>query len=238
MLMPDFTTRSALPEKMDEEGVPIEDIHQALQELEKINRLLGGYKVIFNALKKIEWPAGVVTIMDLGSGGGDMLRAIADWAVKNNKPVKLVGVDRNPSITAFASESSKNYSNIQYLTLDVFDDGLQQHQAYIIMNSLFCHHFDDDKLVALFKRMKGLSSQYIIVNDLERHWFAYYAIQFISFLFSKTYLVKYDGPLSVARSLKRKEWKSILAKAHIESYSLKWKWAWRWQLIINKKENA
>ena len=81
--MQDYSSRSTLPEKMDEPGVSENEIHQALRELETINRLLGGYNVIINAFNQIKWPDRPVTIMDLGCGGGDMLRAISTWSNAN-----------------------------------------------------------------------------------------------------------------------------------------------------------
>jgi len=232
--MPDFSIRTLLPEKMDEPGVSEKDIHQALQELEIINRRLGGYHVIFDALDKLEWNEQPVTIMDLGCGGGDMLRAISKWAEKNKRKVQLIGVDRNPIMTDYASHHAKSYPDIQFKTLDVFDDALMAEKADITMNSLFCHHFSNTELITLIKRMNQLASRAVIINDLHRHWFAYYSIKVITFLFSKTYLVKYDGPLSVARSLNRKEWKAILESAGIKDYRLRWMWAWRWQIIFDK----
>jgi SAM-dependent methyltransferase len=232
--MPDFSTRTLLPEKMDQPGITVEETQQALRELELVNKLLGGYHVIIDALNKIEWKNEPVTIMDLGMGGGDMLRAIADWAKQKNRTVNLIGVDRNPVMTAYAKEHSKNLPNIKFITTDVFDDVLLREKTHITMNSLFCHHFDNVGLTNLVKRMYALSSQAVIINDLHRHWFAYYSIKFITAVFSKTYLVKYDAPLSVARSLTRKEWEKILSDAGIKNYRLRWMWAWRWQIIIDK----
>lgn len=233
--MPDFSQRSLLPEKMDQPDVAEHETQQALRELEVINKLLGGYHVILNALEKIKWENRTYTIVDLGCGGGDMLRAIADWAKKINRKVVLIGVDWNPVMTKYGQDNSKKYPNITFKTMNVYDDELMKLNADITMNSLFCHHFDNDDLVTLVKRMHQLASQNVVINDLHRNWFAYYSIKVITSIFSKTYLVKYDAPLSVARSLSRKEWQIILAKAGITNYRLKWMWAWRWQLIINKK---
>ena len=82
--------------------------------------------------------------------------------------------------------------------------------------------------------MYALATHAVVINDLHRHWFAYYSIKAITAVFSKTYLVKYDAPLSVARALTRSEWEEILRLADIRNYSLKWRWAWRWELIIEK----
>ena len=232
--MPDFSKRTLLPEKMDQPGVAIDETQQALRELEVINKLLGGYHVILSSLDQLEWKNETVTVMDFGCGGGDMLRAIAEWADNKSRKVNLIGVDWNLVMTDYAKEKSKKYSNISFKTTSVFDDALMNEKIDITMNSLFSHHFDNDELVELIKRMYRMASSAVIINDLHRHWFAYYSIKVITFIFSKTYLVRYDGPLSVARSLTRKEWKNILAKAGIEKYKLKWMWAWRWQIIIKK----
>jgi ubiquinone/menaquinone biosynthesis C-methylase UbiE len=232
--MPDFSERTLLPEKMDQPGASPTETRQALRELEIVNRLLGGYAVILDALEKIEWNSHPITIMDFGSGGGDVLRVIAKWAEKNKRQVKLLGVDWNPVMTEYAREHSKDFSNISFITENVFDDELLKEKTDITMNSLFCHHFTNEELVELVKRMHRLSTKAVIINDLDRHWFAYYSIKVITSVFSKTYLVKYDGPLSVARSLKKKEWQKILSAASINNYQLKWMWAWRWQIIIKK----
>lgn len=232
--MPDLSVRSTLPEKMDAPGVPAHETRQALRELEVVNELLGGYNVILHALEKIDWPAREVAIMDLGCGGGDILRSISIWAKKRKHKVRLIGIDWNPVMTAYATEKSRQHENISFKTLSVFDDALLDEKADITMSSLFCHHFDRKELVDLISRMYRLADYAVIINDLHRHWFAYHSIKLLTAAFSKTYLVKYDAPLSVARSFTRRDWEEVLAEADIANYSLKWKWAWRWELIIKK----
>ena len=224
--------RSTIPEEMDQDGVSIEATEQSLSEISTINKWLGGYTVILSALEHIEWPDRTMTIMDLGCGGGDTLRAIAEWAARKKKTVKLIGVDRNPVMTEYAAGLSGQFDNIDYVTLSVFDPALLDIRADITMNSLFCHHFDNDELVQLIRVMRQIASHSVIINDLDRHWLAYYSIKVLTSLFSKTYMVKYDAPLSVARSLTRSEWENIIQRSGVEHYSLRWMWAWRWQIII------
>src|ERR1041384_7922468 len=131
--MPDFSKRSLLPEKMDLPGIPDDELRQNLRELETVNKLLGGHHVIINALEKLEWKNEPVTIIDFGCGGGDMLREIASWAEKKNHIINLIGIDRNPVMIEYASEKSKNFSNISYKMMDVFDDTLMREKADITM---------------------------------------------------------------------------------------------------------
>jgi SAM-dependent methyltransferase len=232
--MPDFTIRTLDPELMDLPTAGVAETRKALKEVDTINHLLGGYNVMFDALDQLQWTDEIMTIVDLGCGGGDMLRVIADWALKAQRHVNLIGIDFNPVMTTFAREESTAFPNIHFKTLNVLDEKLLDLRADVIINSLFCHHFDNDELVTLVGRMDKLASQAVIINDIHRHWFAYYSIKMLTAVFSRNPLVRYDAALSVARSLTRREWQDILKRANITSYSLRWMWAFRWQIIITK----
>ena len=105
--MPDFSTRSILPEKMDEPDVAPEEVNKALHELEVVNKWLGGYDVVLGALNKLPLE-NTITIMDIGCGGGDMLRKIARWAEKKGKKVNLIGVcsQEPPPSASYSSDNS------------------------------------------------------------------------------------------------------------------------------------
>lgn len=234
--MPDLKVRSTLPEKMDQPGVPEAEINQALRELEIINTWLGGYALTLDAVKKLGQLPERFTVMDIGCGGGDLLRELSSYLKQRNYKATLIGVDRNPLMTTRATKQCAAYTDIKFVTADVFDPSLNNLSPDIVMSTLFCHHFDDADLVALMKRQYELASTAVIVNDLHRHPFAYHSIKLITKYFSKSYLVKYDAAVSVARSLKRNEWEKILAKAGITDYEMRWRWAWRWQIIIRKNK--
>ena len=232
--MTNLSRRSTLPEKMDDANALPDHIIQALEELETVNKLLGGFNVTLSALDKLKLDTKLKVVMDVGSGGGDVLRKIWMWGKRNNKNLRLIGVDRNPIMTSFASAKANHLGNLQFITNDIFDDALLIMKPDVVISSLFCHHFDNEDLIHLVKRMVALCSSAVIINDLHRNWLAYHSIKIITALFSKTPLVKYDAPLSVARSLTRKEWMWILEKAGVTNYTIKWMWAWRWQIILYK----
>jgi len=47
-------------------------------------------------------------------------------------------------------------------------------------------------------------------------------------------LVKHDAPLSVLRSFKKEEWKSVLERAGISTAEIRWQWAFRYLVVIKK----
>lgn len=220
--MMSLRTRSAELEIMDDLDCHGEVVDQTLRELEIINRLLGGDKVTLDGINRLIKKDRSYTIADIGCGGGDLAMKIG----KQNNNVKVVGIDANPNIVAFAK---RQYPGIEFHTLDVFSDEFRKREYDIITATLFVHHFSDEQLIELFRSFNARVG--VVINDIHRHSLSYYSIKFLTKLFSKSAMVKFDAPLSVRRAFKRKELVTILDKAGIKDYSLRWKWAFRWQLI-------
>jgi 2-polyprenyl-3-methyl-5-hydroxy-6-metoxy-1,4-benzoquinol methylase len=217
---------------MDDFSLSHEIIDPIMDELEVVNKLLGGYAVFFDAFKKIELKDGMI-ISDWGCGGGDSLRVLAKWARKRNLKIKLIGVDATESAIEYAKQKSFDFPEISYILADVMSDELIQNQFDIVISSLFTHHFVDSDWIKLIQKMSECASQYVIINDLHRHWFAYYSIGIITSIFSKSEMVKHDSKVSVLRSFKRNELLYLIQKAQISKFIIKWMWAFRWQIIIN-----
>ena len=234
--MPNFKQRSTQEEMMDDFSLSHEIIDPIMDELEVVNKLLGGYAVFFDAFKKIGLEDGMI-ISDWGCGGGDSLRIIAKWARSRNLKIKLVGVDATESAIEYARQKSTNFPEISYILADVMSEQLLPNQFDIVISSLFTHHFVDSDWIKLVQKMKDCASKHVIINDLHRHWFAYYSIGLITSIFSKSAMVKHDSKVSVLRSFRRNELKNLLQKGAINTYHIKWMWAFRWQVCIDTESN-
>jgi len=229
--MPDFSRRSSEEEMMDDFSLGHEIIDPIMDELEVVNKLLGGYNVFFDAFQKIGLKDEMI-ISDWGCGGGDSLRVIAKWARKRNLKIRFVGVDATESAIEYAREKSKDFPEISYILADVMSDQLYPDQFDIVISSLFTHHFTDPNWINLIQKMAVCASTYVVINDLHRHWFAYHSIGIITSLFSRSEMVKHDSKLSVLRSFKRAEIDQMLKKGGFKNYTIKWMWAFRWQVCI------
>lgn len=220
---------------MDDLTLAGDELEQNLRELEVINNWLGGHKVVLDALDKLtaNYKGQTITIADIGCGGGDTLRTIANWAQRKRINVQLTGIDANDFMVNYARQHCFNYSNITIAQHDVFSGAFTSQQYDLIVCSLFCHHFTDAQLVQLFRQLCRQARVAVIINDLHRHWFAYYSIKYITKLFPGSRLVQHDAPLSVWRAFKRPELEDLLAQADITNYSLRWMWAFRWQLVLH-----
>ncbi len=218
---------------MDDLEAEGEVLVQTLKELKTINKLLGGNKVTTSALKKIvsNHPKKNYIIADIGCGGGDMIRIMANWAKKEGIHCQFIGVDANPNIIQTAKENLKDLHNVVFVCQNVFDEAFLKDKVDIITCTLFTHHFTDRELVSLFQNFMLKSSLGMVINDLHRHPLAYYSIRLLTQLFSKSPMVKNDGPLSVLRSFQRKELSYLIKTTGFHSFEIEWKWAFRWRVI-------
>lgn len=233
--MPDFSCRSVEEEMMDDFSLGSEVIDPIMDELEVVNKLLGGYQVFFNAFRRMGIKDEVV-ISDWGCGGGDSLRIIAKWARKKNIKLQLIGVDATASAIQYARDKSSDFPEISFILADVMSDELISNQFNIVISSLFTHHFSDENWIRLIQKMSDCAADYVVINDLHRHWFAYHSIGVLTSVFSKSKMVKNDSKLSVLRSFKRTELEKLLKKGGYNNFSIKWMWAFRWQIVIPTKE--
>lgn len=231
-----FSKRSTLPELMDDPAQPAEVTRQSLREIETINRLLGGYSVTTAGLTALGVTSeqSPIRVVDVGCGGGDGLRHLAQWALTHRVNLKLVGVDWNPVMVVYARERSQIFPEIQFMQANLWDDTWLEPQPDVVVMGLFAHHFDEGQIQQLVKRCHQVARLGVVINDLHRHPLAYHSIRLLTRLLSRSVQVRYDAPLSVLRGFSRADWHRIMTDVGISRYSLRWRWAFRWQLVISK----
>jgi 2-polyprenyl-3-methyl-5-hydroxy-6-metoxy-1,4-benzoquinol methylase len=232
--MPDFSTRSSDAEIMDDLNCTGRVLERTLEELEIINKWLGGNRITINALEHmlaLHSKEEVITIVDLGCGSGDMLRLIDRWGKRKKFKFNLIGIDANPNIIAFAKRNLRDYPHIELLTLNIFSDEFQRNKYDIVIGTLFYHHFSNEQLVKFLRHLNRQVAIGFIINDIHRHWLAYYSIKLLTQALSRSSMVKYDAPLSVLRAFKENELRKILEASLTKNVTIRWKWAFRWQVI-------
>jgi 2-polyprenyl-3-methyl-5-hydroxy-6-metoxy-1,4-benzoquinol methylase len=225
-----FKQRSYQKELLDGEGIPFADIAQTMRELNTINTLLGGHAITLEGFKKLAKDKREITVCEIGCGGGDNLVAIVNFCKEKQIKVHCIGIDYNSECIAFAKQNEYLKENTQFICSD-YAQVYFENNPDIIFSSLFCHHFTDDALVMQLKWMEQNTELGFFINDLQRHWLAYYLIKFLTQVFSKSYLVKNDACLSVARGFVKKDWENLFQKAGISTYQIQWKWAFRYLIL-------
>ncbi|WP_432712518.1 methyltransferase domain-containing protein [Pedobacter sp.] len=230
----DTTFRSEEPELMDNFAMEGEVLRDALDKIASINKLLGGNKVTLQGVQYLlkESQLQTVKILDVGCGNGDMLRSLAEYALKKGLHFELYGIDANPFTISHAQHLSTAYPNLHFICKDIFQQQHSSDKYDIILCTLTLHHFKDDEILKLLQYFKQQSTLGFVINDLHRSALAYYLFKALCFVFRLNYMSRDDGLISILRGFKREDFLLFSKQLHFKHFLLKWKWAFRYQWIV------
>jgi 2-polyprenyl-3-methyl-5-hydroxy-6-metoxy-1,4-benzoquinol methylase len=226
--------RTEEEEIMDDFSLEGEELRDALDKIASINQLLGGNQLTLQGVKKLINSGDEVTIVDVGCGNGDMLRALAKFGIKKKIKFNLIGIDANAFTIDYAIKLSKEYPNISYKCEDIFSKVFSQLEYDIMLCTLTLHHFKNEQinyLIELFSKQARIG---IVINDLHRNIIAYRAFQVLCFIFRLNRMSREDGLVSILRGFKKQELINFSKINKLENYTINWKWAFRYQWIIKK----
>lgn len=229
-VLPDFRQRSQLPELMDAPDMAASEIWKVLSELDVINLWLGGHQITLQALTELLSPGRHWHLLDVGCGGGDHLRRIAAWGQKQGLNLSLTGLDLNQACLDYARQHTPPSgvgAEIHWVQGD-YRDWTQP--VDLVISTLFCHHLDPEQFRDFLLWTKATSRYAFVINDLHRHPLAWHSIRLLTRLLSRSKLVRYDAPLSVARAFTRQELQAALSQAGLHP-QIHWRWAFRYLVV-------
>jgi SAM-dependent methyltransferase len=201
----DFSRRTDLSELLDE-PCSYKDLRGCLRDLEQVNRVSFGYRPTLEWLEQfVPGPKHPLHIVDVGCGGGDMLRRIESWAARKRVAVKLTGVDLNPHAIRAAREFTRAESRIEWIAGDAYSPDLGP--IDVVVSSLFTHHLTDDEIVGFIGWMERVARHGWFINDLYRSQTIYTWFKVLAVAMRWHRFVRHDGPVSFQRAFLPGEWK-------------------------------
>ena len=203
-----------LPEWMDE-PCSYEDFRSCLIDLAQVNRLTFASRPTLHWLDELvaaRKSTEPLRIVDVGFGGGDMLRRIARWATRRGIAVQLTGIDLNPHAARAAREFTSANVAIDWITGDAFS---YTEPADVILSSLFTHHLSEPDIVRFLAWMDSVARRGWFINDLVREKTPLQLFTVLSRLARWHRFVRHDGPVSFRRSFREADWQRMLSAAGI-----------------------
>jgi 2-polyprenyl-3-methyl-5-hydroxy-6-metoxy-1,4-benzoquinol methylase len=192
-----------------------EDFRDCLRSLEQVNRWLLGYRPTLCWLERLpRKPRNPVHIVDVGSGGGDLLRQIARWARSRGIAVQLTGIDLNPYAARAAAESTPKQLGITWVTGDALAYRPEKPMD-VVVSSLMAHHLEDEEIVALLRWMEATAQTGWFINDLERSKKSCRLFGWMAGIVGWHPFVRHDGPVSFRRAFQNEDWIRLLAVAEV-----------------------
>ncbi len=217
--------RSEAPELLDADTLPLEHLAGNLQDIVRINRFLGGAAALmraFTAVAEADFPDpnSPVTLIDVGTGAGDLPRTLAVWARDSRRPIRIWAVDIRAEALRIAQDAGERPANLGFAQADALRLPAGPGGVDYVIASLFLHHFNRTTVVALLRGFRACARKAVIINDLRRARLSYAAIYFLTRLATRNPMTRYDAPLSVQRGFRAEELEEIVQEAGFARWEL------------------
>jgi SAM-dependent methyltransferase len=234
----DLFRRNSLTQLMDSADTDFETFRACLVDLSKVNYLTLAYRPTLRFFEHLarsgRLPADrSITVVDVGSGFGDMVRKIDRWAVRRGFKVDLIGVDQNPLSARAAEEVTALGRPIRFVAANIFAYQPPS-QVDIVISSLMTHQMDDTSLIRFLSWMEANAAIGWFVNDLRRSALAYHLFYVTSRVLGFHEFVRNDGPISIACAFDVADWRRLLDSAGIPFAAAKISRVFPYRLCVSR----
>ncbi len=232
----DFSRRAVLRELMDDPS-SYEELRDCLHDLGRVNQVTFAYHPTLAWWRQLigtEYASQRLHIVDVGSGGGDMLREVERWADSAGIPVRLTGIDLNPHAVQAAREFTGSESAIRWITGDMYSIDSLLGPVDVVISSLFTHHLNDSEIVRFLIWMERVSKRGWLINDLVRSRLSYIAFRVLARAARWHRFVQHDGPISIRRGFQPAEWRRSVEAAGLPLGLVRIEKHWPGRLTVSR----
>ena len=202
-----FAERSNEAELMDGADYTDVELIENLADLRRVNRYLGGGRALTRHLFPMIEAMGRrrVSLLDVGSGSGDIPARIVSWARGRGIEVECVALDMNEIVAIEARRRTASYPEIEVVRADAMKLPFEDRSFDFALASMFLHHFESRQAALLIESLARVARVALIINDLRRHPVAYYSIKLLARICTRNRLVRNDSAVSVLRGFTERD---------------------------------
>lgn len=193
-----------------------------LHDLEKVNRYLLGARSALVHLAPLlaDGGSGPLRVVDLGCGGGEVLRSLALQARRRRRPFVGIGLDRNPLVVAYARHRARPFPELSWVCADASALPFAPGSMDAVISTTMMHHFDPGQVVELLRRARAVSRGWLVISDLIRSYPALAAFRVFSRLAAFHEGSRRDGLVSLRRAYRPEEFAELAAAAGLRNWRL------------------
>ena len=218
----------AEPELLDGPGLTPEQTERALRGLERVNRLLLGYRpVVAAALPRLAAGPAAQRLVNLGTGSGDGAARVARAAARRGVRLTVVGIDRKLGHHAVGRRLGRRQLRV---VADAAALPLRAGACDWSLSSLFFHHFDAAANLRVLDEMRRVATRGTIVVDLRPGRLPYGLARLLIPLVGACPVTRHDGPASVARAWPLDALRRLTAELPVAE--LRRRFPFRWSLVL------
>lgn len=199
-------------ELLDQPIADLKALAENLNDLRAVDRLLGGTRQLWQALKPLLYtlPRGAgATLLDVATGGAHTPPQLVAYAARDGYKLRAFASDRLIEILQLTGTGRPSLPLIRHdaLAIPVPDNGID-----FVTCALALHHFEPEPAVHLLRELARVARRAVVLTDLRRSRLTYWGAQLLAQGPWHT-MARHDGPLSALRAYTIEEVRALIQQA-------------------------
>ncbi|MFI5235514.1 MAG: methyltransferase domain-containing protein [Gemmatimonadales bacterium] len=198
-------------ELLDDPAADAARVTTSLGNVQRSNRWFGGTAAALHGLRRVLGPAqGRVTLLDIGTGLGDVPRVAVRWAARRGVTLAPIGLERHRTAAHLAAGSDLPLLLGCAGALPVRDASVD-----IVLLSQVLHHLERTAAIALLRAADRVARRGVVVADLRRSEVAVRLFEIGATLLRFDADTRTDGITSVRRGYSSTELRALAEAAGV-----------------------
>ena len=188
-------------------------VEESLGNIARANRWLGGLAAVRHGLARLlAGRSGTVTLVDVGTGAGDIPRMAQAWGQTRGIQVTPFGLERHPVAARMAHAGGLQTSIGCGGALPLRVSGV-----VLVVLSQVAHHLDATSCIAVFRECNRVARIGVVVADLRRSVAAQAGFWFASRALGFDRVTRADGVTSLRRGFTPETLQGLLREAGVDA---------------------
>jgi ubiquinone/menaquinone biosynthesis C-methylase UbiE len=203
-------------ELLDDPAADAATVLSSLKDVARANRFLGGAAAPLRRLDELlrTVPAGTtLTLLDVGTGDGDIPRAARTRAARAGIRLRLLAVERHPAAARHAAQTGE----IIALLADAAALPLASRSVDLVLCSQLLHHFRGAALTGIVAELARVARLGVVIADLRPNRVAAVGLWLASYPLGFRSVSRRDGVTSVLRGFTAEALREACAEAGVNA---------------------
>ncbi len=238
MFLPMRKVRGA--ELLDRPDLPEADMRANLADLRRINRYLGGTRVVRNFLREELRQAELreATLLDVATGSADIPQALTAWCRRRGVRLRVTAVDRRPRHLGMFLAKDCRETTLLPVAADAFRLPFADASFTWVTASLLLHQFGQEESIEILRELYRLAQRSVLINDLERDWVPFVFMKLAWPLFARCHVSRYDSAVSIRQAFSPGELRELARRAGFRRFAVRRHFPYRLSLRIEKDSSC
>lgn len=194
-----------------------------------VNRVVSGWRSMYRrSIRPGLSTTRASTLLDIGSGGGDVARCLARWAARDGLRLEVTAIDPDARAHAWASAQQPvpGLTFRRALSSELVTEGARF--DFVVSNHIL-HHLTAVELEGVLRDSQALARRGVLHSDIARGRLAYLGFSLGTWPFFRGSYIRVDGLTSIRRSFTAPELRRVVPagwdvrRAHPYRLELRWR---------------